>query len=345
METKLRIGLMEPDKNNAELIKTFFDSQKQIVDHIEIIQSKEDLFKKIDNDTINTLIINIFNHGVLSGIDLIKEVLPQKEKTIPICLLGTEAQLTYLDGVPDEWKKKFSDYCKIIIDASPQDLHETIGQMSKSLFRCRKEKILKKQVKDIHANDNKTDKEKLAEISKVVKQSFEIVSTQGKEGNEPKKSTTLASVSDDELPTIINTTLKKTSGSIELYKWVNFAIIAVGLLLVIVAFGAFLKTGKVEVLGFGGLGLAGIIASLITNPVASIGKTARQMIHIQISYFGFLEQTSMLNRITSIRQEDVIAKSERLEQVTNSLQKSLSDCFDSPSQNKNSQDNPQNKTE
>jgi hypothetical protein len=336
LEPKLKIGLIEPDGSNAKLLKASFDSQKEFVESTEVVQSKKELLQKIGDGRVNVLAINIFSYGIPSGIDTINEVLPLKEKTIPVCLLGTEAQLRDFKRVPGEWRKKFECYCKVAIDASPQDLDEEIERISMSLFRCREEKLLKNQLNLIKSN-NLTDKEKIQELSRLSEKAIELSSDQGKEANREQSKSLIPGISEEALPLIISKTLEKSIESIESYKSINFVIIIFGLVLVSASLICFWITKDPAFLGFGGLGLAGMIASFITGPVSSIGKTARQMIQIQICYFGYLKQIEILRSVKEEVIEDALKKSERLEAVTNALQKSLCEHFDSAENNGNSE--------
>jgi hypothetical protein len=132
--------------------------------------------------------------------------------------------------------------------------------------------------------------------------------------------------------------IEETRKSIKCYKHINIVIIVAGLLLILGSAVYFVcitkgvideKTTKIGygIFVFGGFGLAGIIVSLITNPAASIVKTARQLIQIQISYFSYLKQVEIIENINE--KENTSIKSERLEAVTISLQETLCKYFDS----------------
>jgi len=334
LEPKLKIGLIEPDMDNAEQIKSFFDSQKRFVESVEIIQDGKELVQKINDECINTLVINIFSYSVLKGIDIIKEVLLLKEKTVPICILGTNVQIKYFKEVPNEWRKKFKSYCKMVIDVSPQDLNDEIKRMSISLFRCREEKILKNQLNVISTSKYIPEDEKILKLSELSEKAIKLSSDQGKDANKELMEYLIPGISEQALPVVIRKTLETSASSIETFKWVNLAIIILGIFLVLASLTLFGVTENPAFLGFGGIGLTGVIASLITAPVMSIGKTARQMVQIQICYFGYFKQIEILKSEKNDTIDDLIKKSERLEAVTNSLQKSLCEHFDSAKSHK-----------
>ena len=121
--------------------------------------------------------------------------------------------------------------------------------------------------------------------------------------------------------------MKKSQKSIKCHKIAKALIMVLFLLLVAVSFKFMTKDESLAFGGFvfGGFGLAGIITILITNSPTSISKTTRQLFQIQISYFSYLKQLEIIDKIKT--EAD---KSKRLEEVTKSLQRTLCKYFDSP---------------
>jgi len=329
LDTKLRIGLIEPDDNVANIVKSLFEKHSV---EIERIKNRKELLQKIENDTINTLAINIFNYGVSPSIEIIEDI-PKKEKSIPICIFGTGEQLVNFESVPKEWKKKFKTYCKVVIDESSQILSDNIKQMSRSLFTCRKTMIRKKELSEKDTSKMTEEQKKQYQIDK--EELYKEIKI-GKEKNENLENNfVISGVSMQALPVVIRKTLERTTASLALYKWINFAIIVVGLILVLgSAIYAVIEGSNTGSIAFGGMGLAGIITSLITNPTSSIGKTSRQMIQLQISYFGFFKLIDILKNTKANNIDEMVTKSKRLEEVTCSLQESLCKHFDTQKENK-----------
>jgi hypothetical protein len=320
---KLKIGLIEPNKKNAQWIKDSFEWQKH-VESVEIIQNEEELFNKINDNFIDTLVINIFNDNVSKGIDIIEKI-KSKKIPIPVCILGTDLQIKYFKEIPGG-RERFKTYCKLVFYASEHDLNEEVERMSKSLSRCKKEMIFGKEWKEIKADNNILNEEKVQKLLKLSRNAIDLAADQGKDAN--KSNDFIPGVSGKNMKELINKTLKESSESINLYKWVNFGIIIFGVVFILSSFIGFWIKNDLGFLGLGGLGLAGVIASLITAPVASIGKTARQMIQIQTCYLSYLQQIKILKDDTS---GDIMKQSKRLEEVTNSLQESLCKYFDADS--------------
>jgi molybdenum-dependent DNA-binding transcriptional regulator ModE len=345
LDAKLKICLISPNEKNLQFIATCFNSQRGIVERVEIIESKEEFFEKVKEGKINALVINIFSYGIPKGIKIIEEIREmakeeakkekgKKEKEIPVCILGTSEDFECFKKVPVEWISNFRKYCRVAIDVPPSNLDKDIKRMSLSMFRYRKEKILLNQQNIIKNDPNLSEEEKVQQITELFAEAIELASEQGKGVNEELglNKPLIPGISAAALPVVMRKTLEQTTNSINVYKWTNVGIIAAGLFFIFASLVIFWKDpGKnPEILGFGGLGLAGIIASLITAPSGSIGKAARQLIQIQISYFSYLKHIEILEDAENKNNTDnAMVRSARLKEITDSLHESLHKYFDS----------------
>jgi|GEM_PF-4272885 len=339
---KLNIALIEPNTNVAKKLKELFEKQREVVS-VEFFDKFDDLKKKLKNDSVNAVIVNIFDYT--EGIEII-DWIKETKIPIPVCILGTEAQLATFDGMSDTTKNRFRHYCNLEID-NRWDLSANVKDMSKQLLACRfakrgKNKFQGQSIETLSEGDKKQYEEVVQEIKEVKDKFFEknIKRSVKQEIEQEVKQKFVSGISIEKLDEIISNTLTKTTESIEQYKKVNIGIIVVGAVLLLMSASVFLfwKTDPI-VLGFGGFGLAGIIASLITNPTSSIGRTARQLIQIQIAYIGFLKQIDILKGVAT-ENDNVVKKSECLEKTTQSLLKALCECFDAQDK-----DNKQEKVE
>ena len=109
---------------------------------------------------------------------------------------------------------------------------------------------------------------------------------------------------------LIADTLKESKQSLQLTRMVNIGILIIGSILLLVSFVIASITGRWEAVAFGGFGLAGIIASLITNPLKSISASASRLVQIQTAYFQFLSQLRLLNQDSETI--TIIERSQRL---------------------------------
>jgi hypothetical protein len=88
-----------------------------------------------------------------------------------------------------------------------------------------------------------------------------------------------------------------------------------------------LKPEQWEPVVFGGFGLAGMVASLITQPLRSIGAASRQIVQIQVAYLGFINQIAIINDCPTDTTEATLKKSERLQAVIQNIQETLAKNF------------------
>ena len=223
----------------------------------------------------------------------------------------------------------------IASDKKPEEkVKELLELPGKAVEFGKGEQILNNEelLKAIEKSGNSEKEKEKAIVEAVGKAKEKIKSEQKKDerkNEESSKGLVEEVMSKKDLEDLVKRTLNDSAESIKLYKKVNVIIVAIGLALVIVSMIYFLiYPNNPAILGFGGLGLAGVIASLITAPVASIGKTARQMVQIQICYFGYLKQIKILDDVKEDAVTGAIEISKRLESVTNSLPKSLCENFD-----------------
>ncbi len=76
----------------------------------------------------NLLIVDLYEVGIEKTIELVKKV-RLIDRTVPICLVGTEEDLRKLPGVPLYWKKQFSQFYKLERDK----IEPEISEISKDL--------------------------------------------------------------------------------------------------------------------------------------------------------------------------------------------------------------------
>jgi len=123
-------------------------------------------------------------------------------------------------------------------------------------------------------------------------------------------------------------TLKKASKSLETAANVNKAVLMFGTALVLVSFVFASITSTWEVVTFGGLGIAAIIASLITNPLKAIGMGARRLIQVHVAYMGFLNQLRLLRSSPRINDEAaLLGRSKRLSEAVEGSLEALQKYF------------------
>lgn len=95
---------------------------------------------------------------------------------------------------------------------------------------------------------------------------------------------------------LVDDTLKEAKHSLQGAAKVNIGVLVTGLIIVLGSFIYASITSQWQATAFGGVGMAGIITSLITNPSQSISASVERLVQVQIVYFTFLSQLSILSR-------------------------------------------------
>ena len=283
--------------------------------------------QKLDAGITNALVIDIFSLGVDIGIDLIKLV-RKEHPAFPICLIGTTSNLHSFPNVPRSWKARFSHYYKMAKDLQPDQLRKSAEVMAYKLFTywlARSAKVKLSDLRDLllkmEAKSTTFSVGTTQEIYSTIdfaQKAIEAQSTQ-----KDRLTDIVPGFQGQDIQALVNKTLENASRALDKSTTVNTGILIFGALLIAASFVVASMTGNWESVAFGGFGLAGVIASLITNPLKSIGITSRRVVQIQVAYLGFLNQISMINEAPNDTTDAVIKKSERLQDVMQSIQETL----------------------
>jgi hypothetical protein len=149
-------------------------------------------------------------------------------------------------------------------------------------------------------------KEDLEETASVIEN---VLDTEDK--REQQEILKVPGVNTSQMERLVSNTLSEANQALSLTTKVNIAVLVIGMLMVIASFIVAVATNRWEAVAFGGFGMAGVITSLIANPLKSIGSRARKLVQVQVAYLAFLSQLALLNR--DVQGDDRIKISERLE--------------------------------
>lgn len=326
IDKKINIGILDPKKINTSVLKSLFENQTEI-DSVYTYENQNALVSDFENNKLDALVLNLYSFGISESLDLISFIRKEYNSS-PICLVGTRNELSFFKEVPDNWKKRFEHYYKLVLDETIDVLKDEVSQMSKMLLSywiARTAKIRLRYLRDVFSTPDKSNtnysKDEIQNIIDLAEKAID------RKLNDKNNLTIIPGIEEKDLQNLVNDTLDKSSKSISNYANLNKMIIYVGLGILVLSFIVTMFTKEYELLGFGGFGLAGIIGTLITNPIKSVGKGARQIVQIQTSYFGFLNQIKFLNSIEPKDFQESIEKSRRLEEVTLSIHQSLEKYF------------------
>jgi hypothetical protein len=180
--------------------------------------------------------------------------------------------------------------------------------------------ILRKNIDAINHQLSAEQRREIEEIAQVAEMALEIQKAQ-----QQALLRVVPGVDTTHMERLVDSTLREATRALQVTARVNIGVLIFGILLVVASFALAIITARWDAVAFGGLGMAGIIATLVTNPLRSISSGARRVVQVQVAYFSFLGQLSMLSRSTD--QVSPIERSKQLgDEMTRTL-KALSDHF------------------
>src|SRR5262249_35743945 len=123
---------------------------------------------------------------------------------------------------------------------------------------------------------------------------------------------------------LIEGTLKKSAKTIRLTSYANIGVLFVGVMVLVTSVVLSVKTPSWPNIALGGLGLGGVVTSLVSSPLAAFALGARRMVQIQIAYFGFINQISLIKSSAGRDEESTpLERSARLQEVIRTMTEDL----------------------
>jgi hypothetical protein len=312
----LKPAIVTGDLARARVLKSIMESH----DHLQPVEveaqiaAAQALFR---DKGCNCLFIDIFSLDTQQAIEFVRQV-RDKFPLVPICLYSKLAQLSLMPDVDEQWRSRFEHYFKLPSDQAVDDLIDNAQYMLRAMAYYLQNDVALDKVsglaKRVHEepgslvieHEQKTElKEMLATIEHVLKSREDI--------QRSNLISIVPGISLDQIERLVNDTLRDANKSIQMARLVNVLVLLGGSLLVAASFIIAATTARWEAIAFGGFGIAGIIAALITSPLKAISVSANRIIQVQIVYFHFLSQLRLLSQDT--KKTSVLDRSKRLEEA------------------------------
>jgi hypothetical protein len=244
-----------------------------------------------------------------------EDLLQLSSDTFPVCLVRSISDASVIAKIPRKWLERLSNYYFVESSAS---LAEFPNQVDTALRGCHRY-LLKKMI-----TGNLQEIASEAGSSALIAQKALQAESAMKEIEAQNKSELGSNLglNSQQLKAFFDETLKDARSASKTAQGANFAVLAVGMLLLVATAGAALFEHSANPWTFatGGMGAAATIAALITSPSSRIGNSASRLIFVQVAYFSFLTQVRLLNALSP---ETVIERSQRLEGATAKLLEQL----------------------
>jgi len=327
----VQLGIAILDRNNlsASVLEAVLRDLPKVT-RVLRYENGDAVLRAFESGEANALMINLFSVG-----DALKVITATRDRFqhIPICLVGTNDQLSTFPDVPAEFKKRFSHYFRLTIDDPPDLMRSNagvlVGHLSSYLL-SRAAKVRLRDLRELIAQNPSTLQNLPEGAERKIQETVELAERALAVRDEVGPSQyVIPGFAGSDVQVIIKTTLEGASFGLKRTANVNIGILIVGALLVIASFVvAVSSAGDWKAVSFGGFGISGIVAALITNPLKSIGLGARQLVQIQVAYLGFLNQVAMLNRLPADRNsQSLIEQSKQLSDATTTILAALEKHF------------------
>jgi hypothetical protein len=310
----LRAAIFTSKPTYAGVLKSIIKSN-DAVEMVEIQNDREAIQALFRDHGFNCMFIDIFSIGVPESIRFI-EHMRQSYRAVPICLYSELANLVSMPDVNEYWLDRFEHYFKLPADQTPEELRQNAEEVLLEMVYYLQYGVALDRVGDLarfvqeQPSDMVISDEQKNELGEIVKAVEQALKNQGESRRSPVTSV-IPGISTSQIEQMVNDTLKEARQSLQLTTRVNIGVLLAGSLLVLVSFIIASVTKQWEAVAFGGFGMAGIIAALITNPLRSISASANRIVQIQVAYFQFLSQLRLLSQDSET--VTILEKSQRLE--------------------------------
>jgi hypothetical protein len=325
LPVNLKVGILDADRTSAGALKAIIET-KDGIEEVRVFGTLADANHAFRYEGFNGLFIDIFSLGVETGVGFIEDT-RSEYPIVSICLYSPSFSLVAMPGVDAYWRSRFGHYYRVAKDLTIEMLDDAVEDALYGIAYDVQTVLARRKVTDLRRLTEETAQAFSAEQKREIEETVDVVekALESKEAASHMEALTIPGVNTAQMEQLVNHTLSEASNSLRITTSVNIGVLATGSLLIMVSFVVASVTNRWEAVAFGGLGMAGIIASLITNPLKSIGASARRLVQIQAAYFGFLAQLVLLNQTSE--GVSVIDRSKRLEEAMAQTLKTLGEYF------------------
>jgi len=325
-EVKLRVAILDPDAATAEVVRGLVERARQ-VESVSWQVSPEDTMDGLNRDAINAVLVDIFALGVDRGTSFIESV-RHGHPHVPICLLGTREQLTLFPNVPDNWKKRFDHYYWFTKDEGGlQGKRAIVSVMERMEFylvsKAARDRL--RHVRNFVSRAGTSPESEQGDRRQALN-ALDLAETvlDSKSDTLSARSHIVPGIGAKQLQLLIESTLDRSASALRRTANVNVGVLIVGAAMIVASFVVGIVQPSWKPAVFGGFGVAGVVTSLVTNPLRSIGDSARHLIQLRIAFIGFLNQLSVLSNLPeSVSEETTLERSSQINSAVTSILESL----------------------
>jgi len=318
---QLEVAIVGQDTKGAAVLKALLE-QRPSIRTVEMYgrERTHEFFEALTKDRFNCVFIDPFTFGVDSSIQLITRT-RSDFPIVAFCLFSRAEQLSNLPGLDEPWRTRLEHYYRIpkdsSLDALDALLDHTIYLLSEYIQTAiattklsRLRTVLKSENAATLSNETKTKIEEATDAAEKALRHRILPAD---------RAAIIPSFESSSFEKLLCGTIEQTSKSFRLSTTVNIAVLVFGAVMILGSAIVAAFSERWQLLLFGGFGMAGMVASLITNPLRTIGATARKLVQVQVAYFAFLKQLHMLSQ-----ESDGISTPEKSKQLGDEMARTLS---------------------
>lgn len=322
----LKIAILDATLDTAEVLKAVL-ALKTGIQRITVFSDRGVASEAFTREGANALFIDIFSVGVREGIAFI-EAIRRNHPIVPICLYSSESDLATMPGVNTYWQNRFDHYFKLVKDLPTRTLSTSVDAVLASLSyelqaNVARDKLSDLKIKLIDQRGSHAESQvklgaevKFGPSAQEIEETVATALTALEARQQQQALMVVPGIEAAQMKQFIVNTLNETRQSLQLNRRVNIGVLFFGAFLVLISLilKFAIEIDIQETIVFGGLGMAGIVASLITNPLKSISASAGSLVQIQAAYFQFILQLKMLSQESSA--VTLVERSKMLADVT-----------------------------
>lgn len=297
IDNHLNLAVVSNNNELCDLIRSISSTTNKVKSLTRF--KKLDIINEIISSNINAIMIEIYAFNVVESLKFI-DIIRKEHSHISFCLILNSIQKDTFPSISEYWRKRFSHYFYILTDVdfenlikyikrSIDNLHiDTLGQ-----FGITQIDIINSKLKTIihHKPDNDQEANSIIDQLKNVKEIFNKMNQTTINNND----NLIQGISQDKFEALFFETIYKSQKSISVLTYTNLVVLSFGIAVLFISLYISVANPNWVSAFFGAMGVTSMIASLIKNPLTSIGKIGREFVHNQTAYIALIAQIRLLS--------------------------------------------------
>jgi len=265
LPVELSIGILDSDVVAGGTLKVILASKEDVRD-VKQLPNATRHKENLDVLQINAIFVDIFSIGVDNGVAFI-ETVRRDHPEIAFCLYSSQSDLYDFPGVAENWRKRFQHYFKLAKDQPLPMLESSVDRVLLDLAYDIQASLARRKLSDLRGRIQREPKQ--PETQRMV-ETIESAEKALEARRERETTMIVPGMTRQRFEQYVDETLIETKRHSRQVMLVNVVVLAIGAIILLCSFIFTLFAPEVKLVAFGGLGVASMVAALITNPLKSI---------------------------------------------------------------------------